>query len=187
MSDHEHVWKTEVSGFFGGPQEKCELCGVHKQTAERYADKHRINLTHCYRVVSAEGCYGILEAYSSIGQWKLFRCSECQEEVVVEPSLPQLEAHRQKQEEDRRQHEERMKTWVPPTPTGRMPTQEEAELLAAYREWSEDAYAAGFMNPDEATVRQFIEHRDKEQPDITQRMWDYEEEFLRVYKEVMKE
>ena len=31
----------------------------------------------------------------------------------------------------------------------------EEEILGLYSQWSEEYYCAGFLNPDEATVREF--------------------------------
>ena len=31
-------------------------------------------------------------------------------------------------------------------------------LMAAYRKWSEDTYAAGFMTPDEGSMKEFARH-----------------------------
>ena len=33
----------------------------------------------------------------------------------------------------------------------------DAEVVERYRDWSEEVYAAGFMAPDEALVRQFVD------------------------------
>jgi hypothetical protein len=57
------------------------------------------------------------------------------------------------------------------------------ELVALYREWSEDRYCAGFMDPTEATVKEFRE----ELPDIIAKLLltafePYERNFLREYR-----
>ena len=56
---------------------------------------------------------------------------------------------------------------------------EELEILEAYRGWSEDFYAAGFLSPSPETVREFIEFRKQEK--LLYSLESYEQEFLTEY------
>ena len=61
-------------------------------------------------------------------------------------------------------------------------THTDIELVRLYEEWSEEAYAAGFMVPDAHSVQQFrgwLHWRDK-QP--LRELHDYETEMLAEYR-----
>ena len=62
---------------------------------------------------------------------------------------------------------------------------EELEILEAYRSWSEDFYAAGFLSPSLETVREFIEFRKREK--LPYLLESYEQEFLKEYFKQKKE
>lgn len=178
--DHQHDYIEDEGPF--GVRSVCKQCGVDEATVIRFAAHPRLDLTH-----NAE-CGGLFAVYATIGKWRIFRCDECGEEAVVEPTLGQLRDAAIRKARQAAEWEARMRSWTPPQPMGRMPTQEEAALLAEYRAYSEDAWAAGFMSPEEGIVRRFIKWRKKgKEEEEVGRMWDYEEEFLAVYAKVAEE
>lgn len=56
----------------------------------------------------------------------------------------------------------------------------EEEILGLYSQWSEEYYCAGFLNPDEATVREFRKWLRTPKPLTWSRelRQDYEQEML---------
>ena len=53
-------------------------------------------------------------------------------------------------------------------------------LIMLYRQWSEDYYAASFMDPTEATVRQFMHWLEGRLQSQTE-LGPYEKKFLQIY------
>lgn len=110
-----------------------------------------INLRH-------EGCGGFYHGWASQGRYALFRCEKCDLETMALMMDDASEARfEERRERDRREMAERMASTpepAPPTPI-RTATDHEALVLAAYRFWSEEVYAAGFLSPDESHVGEF--------------------------------
>ncbi|HKZ41098.1 MAG TPA: hypothetical protein VJ044_09050 [Candidatus Hodarchaeales archaeon] len=59
------------------------------------------------------------------------------------------------------------------------PKPEDVQIIKEYRLWSEDFYAAGFIDPEENIVRSFRKWR-KEEGNYRM-LTDYEEEFLEEF------
>lgn len=62
------------------------------------------------------------------------------------------------------------------------------EVLSFYRQWSEEYYAAGFIHPDEPTVKQFLHWlRQPENRELQPPTKDYEFEMLEIYWRLVHE
>jgi len=65
------------------------------------------------------------------------------------------------------------------------PNMTDRQILQLYSEWSEDAYAAGFISPSEETVRRFREwlKGPRAREDLEDKpLEDYEVEMLEIFK-----
>lgn len=125
-------------------------------------------------------CGGVLEMSYSQGIYgdRTFKCEKCNGEETFHVTDEDIARMETESERERIEWAEKAKDWVVPQPDGRMLTMEEMVLLEEYRAWSENTYAAGFMDPSPSTVSQFIERIEL----TPRKAWKYEEEFLEEYK-----
>lgn len=183
MTTHEHIYAPRPYPYFlgEGTEDACTVCNMSRIVIEREADTPRINMLHT-------DCGGFLESFSTQGTYHRYRCEKCHAEVIAEEP-PEARTRREEAREAReRAYEEHRRTYVPPEPTGRIPTEDEANLIEEYRMWSEDHYAAGFMSPSEGTVHEFIDwQKHKNDPTTRARMWDYEQEMVDLYARLTSE
>jgi hypothetical protein len=62
----------------------------------------------------------------------------------------------------------------------------DSDLLRLYSQWSEEAYAAGFIDPTESSVRSFLNWLMRI-PEEIEPVEDYEFEMLKIAREQLKE
>lgn len=189
---HEHTYTQEPDKLHAllhpddPPQtrEVCTECGMPRTLIEREATTPRLDLT-----CTVPDCGGYLGIRSMQGHWMWYECDKCHTKYISERTRDQIDFAQAERDRREAEWEERRRNLPPPPkPTGRYPTEDEANLIEEYRMWSEDHYAAGFMGPSESTVREFMNwQRHKNEPAQRVRMWDYEETMVDTYRRLMEE
>ena len=122
-------------------------------------------------------CGGFFEHVGTRGiSTRWFRCNMCNTDIWVDLGPEYVAQYEAKQAAQMADIEARMAKYEAkhhPKYEGKELTWGEAILIAAYKQWSEDHYCAGFMDPSPGVVKEFKESMGKYRTEA-----DYEEEFL---------
>lgn len=114
-----------------------------------------VNLRH-------RGCGGFFHSCWEQGRKRMFRCEKCEAwSLVTAQDDASVARRREKTAREVAEWEARMAAAppvAPPVPI-RAATPLETLLLAAYREWSEEHYAAGFIGGHAAEFREWLQRQ----------------------------
>lgn len=126
-----------------------------------------------------EGCDGYWMRQGLYSRYKeYYICTSCEEEKQVELSPDYIQAVEAYHERRSQRQQEATRRWLeehppPPPYTGRSMSVAETLVVRTYRMWSEEAYAAGFLDPAPGIVEDYLLALARAKTE-----GEYEEEFL---------